>query len=138
MRENTAPYKFTVSHFALTAERCPPLPAFSVSPFIGRASQEYSERSNNSLSLKKVVTFHKKEPLFLVEKKSRLVHATQKTFAELRREEQGAQSLPISWQEHIVSILAFGRPAYRLVVCAMRSEERRVGKECRSRWSPYH
>ena len=26
-----------------------------------------------------------------------------------------------------------------LVNCAMiRSEERRVGKECRSRWSPYH
>ena len=24
------------------------------------------------------------------------------------------------------------------VVCANRSEERRVGKECRSRWSPYH
>ena len=23
-------------------------------------------------------------------------------------------------------------------VCGMRSEERRVGKECRSRWSPYH
>ena len=23
-------------------------------------------------------------------------------------------------------------------VCHMRSEERRVGKECRSRWSPYH
>ena len=23
-------------------------------------------------------------------------------------------------------------------VIAMRSEERRVGKECRSRWSPYH
>ena len=22
--------------------------------------------------------------------------------------------------------------------CQMRSEERRVGKECRSRWSPYH
>ena len=22
--------------------------------------------------------------------------------------------------------------------CKMRSEERRVGKECRSRWSPYH
>ena len=26
-------------------------------------------------------------------------------------------------------------PAARL---AVRSEERRVGKECRSRWSPYH
>src|SRR3712207_1588609 len=24
------------------------------------------------------------------------------------------------------------------VVCPVRSEERRVGKECRSRWSPYH
>ena len=23
-------------------------------------------------------------------------------------------------------------------ICANRSEERRVGKECRSRWSPYH
>ena len=23
-------------------------------------------------------------------------------------------------------------------VIRMRSEERRVGKECRSRWSPYH
>ena len=26
----------------------------------------------------------------------------------------------------------------RLVVALARSEERRVGKECRSRWSPYH
>src|SRR5258707_11871042 len=26
----------------------------------------------------------------------------------------------------------------KLVVLAKRSEERRVGKECRSRWSPYH
>ena len=24
------------------------------------------------------------------------------------------------------------------LVCVSRSEERRVGKECRSRWSPYH
>src|SRR5260370_14197529 len=23
-------------------------------------------------------------------------------------------------------------------LCGVRSEERRVGKECRSRWSPYH
>ena len=23
-------------------------------------------------------------------------------------------------------------------ICLQRSEERRVGKECRSRWSPYH
>ena len=25
-----------------------------------------------------------------------------------------------------------------LYMCERRSEERRVGKECRSRWSPYH
>src|SRR5580704_19075909 len=29
-------------------------------------------------------------------------------------------------------------PARREAVCRNRSEERRVGKECRSRWSPYH
>ena len=26
----------------------------------------------------------------------------------------------------------------KLVEAVLRSEERRVGKECRSRWSPYH
>jgi len=29
-------------------------------------------------------------------------------------------------------------PALHKAGCKMRSEERRVGKECRSRWSPYH
>ena len=27
---------------------------------------------------------------------------------------------------------------YRCITHSTRSEERRVGKECRSRWSPYH
>ena len=27
---------------------------------------------------------------------------------------------------------------HRFSIDALRSEERRVGKECRSRWSPYH
>ena len=31
-----------------------------------------------------------------------------------------------------------GMDAHLRVVRATRSEERRVGKECRSRWSPYH
>ena len=31
--------------------------------------------------------------------------------------------------------LAFG---LTVLTMAFRSEERRVGKECRSRWSPYH
>src|SRR5215467_10081211 len=30
------------------------------------------------------------------------------------------------------------KPATKLVAELERSEERRVGKECRSRWSPYH
>ena len=30
------------------------------------------------------------------------------------------------------------REAYSKVPRLLRSEERRVGKECRSRWSPYH
>ena len=30
-----------------------------------------------------------------------------------------------------------GKPTV-LFLCVQRSEERRVGKECRSRWSPYH
>ena len=31
----------------------------------------------------------------------------------------------------------YGVDSY-ISLCASRSEERRVGKECRSRWSPYH
>ena len=31
-----------------------------------------------------------------------------------------------------------GRLAEKYHLTAARSEERRVGKECRSRWSPYH
>src|SRR2546430_17704730 len=34
---------------------------------------------------------------------------------------------------------ALARPSIqRRAACGNRSEERRVGKECRSRWSPYH
>ena len=29
-------------------------------------------------------------------------------------------------------------PQYQKLQEVLRSEERRVGKECRSRWSPYH
>ena len=29
-------------------------------------------------------------------------------------------------------------PQFHTCICDLRSEERRVGKECRSRWSPYH
>ena len=49
------------------------------------------------------------------------------------------------WQIAIVVILVvllFGRGKISSlmgdVAKGIRSEERRVGKECRSRWSPYH
>ena len=44
----------------------------------------------------------------------------------------GPQSGPSRWPKAIPGLLRASRPA------ACRSEERRVGKECRSRWSPYH
>src|SRR2546430_16273189 len=34
--------------------------------------------------------------------------------------------------------LVFGQLLTGTVLVPIRSEERRVGKECRSRWSPYH
>ena len=37
--------------------------------------------------------------------------------------------------EDLVELVALGADMFD---CVMRSEERRVGKECRSRWSPYH
>ena len=34
--------------------------------------------------------------------------------------------------------LKYKREIFIVGVLGFRSEERRVGKECRSRWSPYH
>ena len=38
----------------------------------------------------------------------------------------------------LVSIIGTFYTGYKGLREAHRSEERRVGKECRSRWSPYH
>ena len=42
--------------------------------------------------------------------------------------------------EAVIRGYAFGHAVFyaEAVEAAPRSEERRVGKECRSRWSPYH
>ena len=47
------------------------------------------------------------------------------------------QGLPMLWQSYAERIGA-GREEIAAVERQVRSEERRVGKECRSRWSPYH
>ena len=38
--------------------------------------------------------------------------------------------VPLVFNQHYIGTMDYWDPA--------RSEERRVGKECRSRWSPYH
>src|SRR2546422_11556175 len=38
----------------------------------------------------------------------------------------------------IVTPLAYNDGTWHHAAAVLRSEERRVGKECRSRWSPYH
>ena len=47
---------------------------------------------------------------------------------------QYMKSMPVSWRQCslLESWMIIG------LRCGVRSEERRVGKECRSRWSPYH
>ena len=40
--------------------------------------------------------------------------------------------------ESAISTRLGGRLIYTCGIIKGRSEERRVGKECRSRWSPYH
>src|SRR2546422_10322593 len=42
--------------------------------------------------------------------------------------ERAALKVPVVVMTYVNPVLAYG----------LRSEERRVGKECRSRWSPYH
>ena len=52
--------------------------------------------------------------------------------------EQGGQLLN-TWQADLYRALALPvRTGSWLGCTVQRSEERRVGKECRSRWSPYH
>ena len=44
----------------------------------------------------------------------------------------GRGSAPLVWLSALTAVLSI------VAVVIVRSEERRVGKECRSRWSPYH
>src|SRR2546426_10806461 len=50
---------------------------------------------------------------------------------------RAGEAPPGGWDPFLLSPFST-RTEYRLVESNLRSEERRVGKECRSRWSPYH
>ena len=51
--------------------------------------------------------------------------------AKIKKENKAAH---VSALRHLIPILQGTNNHYQNI----RSEERRVGKECRSRWSPYH
>ena len=46
--------------------------------------------------------------------------------------------LDILFATLLLVVLALPIALIALTILITRSEERRVGKECRSRWSPYH
>ena len=48
------------------------------------------------------------------------------------------KSMPIVVMMSVISLFLTGIQSLRWAYLTTRSEERRVGKECRSRWSPYH
>src|ERR1035438_1966098 len=65
----------------------------------------------------------------------------------VRRPTQGTTRVLNAVAKPSVNVRVLDKPIFWLLHCAkivgeealeVRSEERRVGKECRSRWSPYH
>ena len=67
-------------------------------------------------------------------------------FSEIAQEINNDNVTDIEWDGYNLWITELGIGSYisgkelsdRYVENVSRSEERRVGKECRSRWSPYH
>ena len=50
----------------------------------------------------------------------------------------GMEGAHLTADELVDRLKRSGTPVSKATVYRSRSEERRVGKECRSRWSPYH
>ena len=60
-------------------------------------------------------------------------------FWDLQEEKiESLYAKPHDWRfvPHLADIII--KPRVKTLLRILRSEERRVGKECRSRWSPYH
>ena len=66
------------------------------------------------------------------DEKSKSVQTIETLYPKLT-EQQKSNFDELDWRNKIDKSIYYGRE-----FAAERSEERRVGKECRSRWSPYH
>src|SRR5258708_6709801 len=114
---------------ALTTEACGKPGSARHAPFAAR------NFGNMHLVLAKFVLSNAEARL------SRRSGTTQKmTRTDVRNAENGSRAISSSKAAKLVCPIHIASPAIRigLPIDAERSEERRVGKECRSRWSPYH
>src|SRR5574337_1662233 len=65
--------------------------------------------------------------------------SAQKIYSEAKvAMSEGGYDRAIKLFEKLEARYPYGRYAQQAQLDVARSEERRVGKECRSRWSPYH
>ena len=88
------------------------------------------ETNKLDTKVKLIHGFSNKTRLLILES----IKEDEKTVSQIVEEINGNQS-NISHNKLISKMMTV--PKYYRCFC-LRSEERRVGKECRSRWSPYH
>src|SRR2546422_8554808 len=73
------------------------------------------------------------EPAFALPAATATEQQTKRRVGARRRDQAGVEALALIVERDVPGGIAGARRAQ-----VDRSEERRVGKECRSRWSPYH
>ena len=74
-------------------------------------------------------------PLFLIDGHA-FIYRGFYAYSDFKRADGFPTSAMFMVFKLVLKLLREERPAY--LAFSSRSEERRVGKECRSRWSPYH
>ena len=57
---------------------------------------------------------------------------------EIKRSKKDISAVFTRVKNKLALVLADSSQIHHVGSTLLRSEERRVGKECRSRWSPYH
>ena len=89
---------------------------------------------DNNYKIKSRIWIEGKKGTFLAEGRIYLL----KQIVKLGSISAAAKSIKMSYKKAWEIIDGMNKEAKKPLVIKVRSEERRVGKECRSRWSPYH